>query len=165
MFDQTKTVTLTGVTYQFVAQANHAELHFFVLGPDGKLQKGKDGKNVDYGIEMAGAAAVAQQGITATTFPAGTIFSVEGQPDARRLELRFARRRLGPGQVPLEEAPGSRQGLRQRRRAPSSWAATAFNEARRSRYDDMAAARRIRAAVFLRSLWPNGGRPSEETPT
>ena len=34
MFDQTKTVTLTGVTYQFVAQANHAELHFYVLGPD-----------------------------------------------------------------------------------------------------------------------------------
>ena len=80
MFDQTKTVTLTGVTYQFVAQANHAELHFFVLGPDGKLQKGKDGKNVDYGIEMAGAAAVAQQGITAATFPAGTIFSVKVNP-------------------------------------------------------------------------------------
>ena len=79
MFDQTKTVTLTGVTYQFVAQANHAELHFYVLGPDGKLAK-KDGKNVDYGIEMAGAAAVAQQGITAATFPAGTIFSVKVNP-------------------------------------------------------------------------------------
>ena len=79
MFDQTKTVTLTGVTYQFVAQANHAELHFYVLGADGKLLK-KDGKNVDYGIEMAGAAAVAQQGITAATFPAGTIFSVKVNP-------------------------------------------------------------------------------------
>jgi hypothetical protein len=80
MFDQTKTVTLTGVTTQFVAQANHAELHFLVLGPDGKLAKGKDGKNVDYGIEMAGAAAVAQQGITAQTFPAGTIFSAKINP-------------------------------------------------------------------------------------
>ena len=80
MFDQTKTVTLTGVTYQFVAQANHAELHFYVLGPDGKLAKGKDGKNVDYGIEMAGAAAVAQQGITAASFPAGTIFSAKVNP-------------------------------------------------------------------------------------
>ena len=79
MFDQTKTVTLTGVTYQFVAQANHAELHFYVLGPDGKLAK-KDGKNVDYGIEMAGAAAVAQQGITAASFPSGTIFSVKVNP-------------------------------------------------------------------------------------
>jgi hypothetical protein len=80
MYDQTKTVTLTGVAYQFVAQANHAELHFYLIGPDGKLAKDKDGKNVDYGIEMAGAAAVAQQGITAEAFPAGTIFSVKMNP-------------------------------------------------------------------------------------
>jgi hypothetical protein len=79
MYDQTKTVTLTGVMYQFVAQANHAELHFYLIGPDGKLAK-KDGKNVDYGIEMAGAAAVAQQGITAASFPAGTIFSAKVNP-------------------------------------------------------------------------------------
>src|SRR5580700_9586161 len=80
MYDQTKTITLTGVAYQFVAQANHAELHFYLIGPDGKLAKDKDGKNVDYGIEMAGAAAVAQQGITAAAFPAGTIFSVKMNP-------------------------------------------------------------------------------------
>jgi hypothetical protein len=80
MYDQTKTLTLTGVAYQFVAQANHAELHFYVIGPDGKLVKDKDGKNVDWGVEMAGAAAVAQQGITAAMFPAGTIFSVKLNP-------------------------------------------------------------------------------------
>ena len=80
MYDQSKTVTLTGVAYQFVAQANHAELHFYVIGPDGKLVKDKDGKNVDWGVEMAGAAAVAQQGITTTAFPAGTIFSVKLNP-------------------------------------------------------------------------------------
>ena len=80
MYDQTKTVTLTGVAYQFVAQANHAEIHFYLIGPDGKLAKEKDGKNVDYGIEMAGAAAVAAQGITAASFPAGTIFSVKLNP-------------------------------------------------------------------------------------
>jgi hypothetical protein len=77
MYDQTKTVTLTGVAYQFVAQANHAEIHFYLIGPDGKLAKEKDGKNVDYGVEMAGAAAVAAQGITTTAFPVGTIFSVK----------------------------------------------------------------------------------------
>jgi hypothetical protein len=80
MYDQTKTVTLTGVAHQFVAQANHAELHFYLVGPDGKLTKGADGKYVDYGIEMAGAAAVAAQGITAETFPVGTIFSVKVNP-------------------------------------------------------------------------------------
>ncbi len=80
MYDQTKTLTLTGVTTQFIAQANHAELHMFLIGPDGKLVKDKDGKNVDYGVELAGAAAMAEQGITGETFPAGTIFSIKVNP-------------------------------------------------------------------------------------
>jgi hypothetical protein len=80
MYDQTKTITLTGVAHQFVAQANHAELHFYLVGTDGKLAKGSDGKYVDWGVEMAGAAAVAQQGITAEAFPVGTIFSVKINP-------------------------------------------------------------------------------------
>ena len=80
MYDQTKTLTLTGVAYQFVAQANHAEIHFYLIGPDGKLVKDKEGKNVDWGVEMAGAAAVAQQGITTASFPTGTIFSVKVNP-------------------------------------------------------------------------------------
>src|ERR1700688_5044113 len=69
MYDQTKTIVLTGVAYQFVAQANHAEIHFYLVGADGKLAKEKDGKYVDWGVEMAGAAAVAAQGITAAAFP------------------------------------------------------------------------------------------------
>jgi len=80
MFDQTKTVVMTGVATRFVAQANHAELHFYPIGADGRLVTGPDGKKVDYGVEMAGAAAVAQQGITAASFPAGTIFSVKVNP-------------------------------------------------------------------------------------
>jgi hypothetical protein len=80
MYDQAKTLTMTGVAYQFVAQANHAEIHFYLVGPDGKLAKDKDGKNADWGIEMAGAAAVAQQGITADSFPVGTIFSLHMNP-------------------------------------------------------------------------------------
>ena len=80
MYDQTKTLTLTGVATQFIAQANHAELHFYLIGADGKLVKDKDGKNVDYGVEMAGAAAMAQQGLTAESFPPGTIFSVKVNP-------------------------------------------------------------------------------------
>src|SRR5207302_8771498 len=47
MYDQTKTVTLTGVVNQFVSQANHAELHFILIAPDRKgLEKGADGKYV-----------------------------------------------------------------------------------------------------------------------
>src|SRR6185503_2500327 len=61
MYDQTKTVTLTGVVTRFVAQANHAELHFVLIAPDRKgLAKTDEGKYVEWGVEMAGAAAVAQ---------------------------------------------------------------------------------------------------------
>jgi hypothetical protein len=81
MYDQSKTVVLTGVVRQFVAQANHAELHFVLIAPDRKgLAKTADGKYVEWGVEMAGAAAVAQQGITATTFGVGTVFSVKLNP-------------------------------------------------------------------------------------
>jgi hypothetical protein len=81
MYDQTKTVTLTGVVNQFVSQANHAEIHFILIAPDRKgLEKGADGKYVSWGVEMAGAAAVAQQGITPTTFGVGTVFSVRLNP-------------------------------------------------------------------------------------
>ena len=81
MYDQTKTVTLTGVMTRFVSQANHAELHFVLIAPERKgLAKGEDGKYVEWGVEMAGAAAVAQQGITAAAFGVGTVFSVRLNP-------------------------------------------------------------------------------------
>src|SRR5262249_38594008 len=80
MYDQSKTVTLTGVMTRFVAQANHAEMHFVPLGPDGKAIRGADGKPITWGVEMAGAAAVAAQGITAASFPQGTVFSVKLNP-------------------------------------------------------------------------------------
>ena len=81
MYDQTKVVALTGVMKQFVPQANHAELHFILLAPDHKaLAKGADGKYVEWGVEMAGTAAIAAQGITGTTFPPGTVFSVKLNP-------------------------------------------------------------------------------------
>ena len=80
MYDQTKTVTWTGVMTRFVAQANHAEIHFVPLGPDGKPLRGSDGKPITWGVEMAGAAAVANQGITVAGFAAGTIFSVRLNP-------------------------------------------------------------------------------------
>jgi len=80
MYDQTKVVVLTGVAHQFVAQANHAELHFYVIGPDGRLERDKDGQLVDWGVEMAGAAAVAREGITGDSFKPGTIFTVHMNP-------------------------------------------------------------------------------------
>lgn len=80
MYDASKTLTMTGVMYRFVAQAAHAEMHFYLIGDDGKLVKDANGKNVTYGIEMGGAAQIARQGITGSTFKAGTIFSVRVNP-------------------------------------------------------------------------------------
>ena len=80
MYDQTKTVTWTGIMTRFVSQANHAEMHFVPINPDGKPLRGADGKPVTWGVEMQGAAAVAAQGITVAGFPAGTIFSVHLNP-------------------------------------------------------------------------------------
>jgi hypothetical protein len=81
MYDQKKVVTLTGVVKQFVPQANHAEIHFILLAPDHKsLSKGPDGKPIEWGIEMAGTAQLERQGITAATFPVGTVFSVKLNP-------------------------------------------------------------------------------------
>jgi hypothetical protein len=47
------------------------------LDKDGKVI---EGKYVRWGVEMAGAAAVAQQGITASSFAVGTVFSVKLNP-------------------------------------------------------------------------------------
>src|SRR4029453_17688197 len=72
---------LTGIMKQFVPQANHAELHLYLIAPDRKgIAKTADGKNVEWGVERAGTAAVAQQGITSATFPVGTVFSVKLNP-------------------------------------------------------------------------------------
>jgi len=80
MYDMTKTVKFTGVLTSFVSQANHAEIHFIPLGTDGKPSRGPDGQPITWGVEMGGAAAMAQQGISVNTFPYGTIFSVNLHP-------------------------------------------------------------------------------------
>jgi hypothetical protein len=107
MYDQNKTVTLTGVMKQFVPQANHAELHFVLLADDHKsLAKGADGKYVEWGVEMAGTAAMAQQGITGTSFAPGTVFSVHLNP--LRDGSNFGSRVGALAKCPTDPAPRSR---------------------------------------------------------
>ena len=81
MYDQTKTVTITGVVKQYVPQANHAEFHLYVIANDRKgLEKGKDGKPTEFMVEMAGTAQLERQGVTAQSFPVGTVISVKVNP-------------------------------------------------------------------------------------
>ena len=103
MYDQSKTVVLTGAVTTLSMQANHAEMHFYLLAPDRKgIAKGADGKYIEWGVEMAGAAAVAQQGITVTTFKTGTVFSVKLNP--LRDGGNFGSRTGAIAKCPIDEA-------------------------------------------------------------
>ena len=71
MYDQTMTRTMTGKLVRYIPGANHAQLIFEVLGPDGKtLMQG--GKPVQWGVETGSAASIARQGVAPKTFPEGT---------------------------------------------------------------------------------------------
>ncbi len=80
MYDQTKTVTITGAVKQYVPQANHAEFHLVVLNAERKGFETKNGKPVEFGVEMAGTAQLERQGVSAATFPVGTVISVKVNP-------------------------------------------------------------------------------------
>ena len=79
MYDQTSTRTLTGKLTRYIPGANHAQLIFQLLDDNGQPVM-KDGKPVQWGVETGSAAAMARNGVTPSTFPEGTIFSVTLHP-------------------------------------------------------------------------------------
>jgi hypothetical protein len=80
MYDQTKTKTLTGKLTRFVLGANHAQLLFELVGSDGKPELDANGKPVVWGVETASAKQLATVGVTAESFPFGTIITVSLMP-------------------------------------------------------------------------------------
>jgi hypothetical protein len=82
------------VLVRFVSQVNRSEIQFVPLGQDAKPMKDADWKYVQWGVEMAGAAAMAAPGISVNAFPIGTIFSVKLSSAAGSdLRRRVTRRR------------------------------------------------------------------------
>lgn len=79
MYDQKTTKTMTGKLVRYIPGANHAQLIFDVLGPDG-TQMMQNGKPLQWGVETSSAAALARLGVTTKTFPDGTIFTVRLYP-------------------------------------------------------------------------------------
>jgi uncharacterized protein DUF6152 len=79
MYDQTKTKIVTGKLTRYVPGANHAQLLFLLLDEEGKPVM-KDGKPLQWGVEMGSAAAMSRQGVTAKAFPEGTVFTVRLYP-------------------------------------------------------------------------------------
>src|SRR4029453_3961004 len=80
MYDQEKQVTLTGKLTRFIPGANHAQLIFELIGPDGKTVLDDAGKPVIWGVETGPAAAIAERGITVKSFPNGTILTATLYP-------------------------------------------------------------------------------------
>ena len=80
MYDRTQSQTLTGKLTRFIPGANHAQLIFELVDDEGEVVVGDDGRPLTWGVEMAPAAQIADQGITVASFPAGTIVTVTLNP-------------------------------------------------------------------------------------
>jgi hypothetical protein len=80
MYDQTKKLTLTGKLTRFIPGANHAQIIFELLGPDGKPSLDSSGRPIQWGVEMGPAVQIARQGVTVKNFPEGTIIGVTLNP-------------------------------------------------------------------------------------
>jgi hypothetical protein len=80
MYDQSQVKTMTGKLTRFIPGANHAQMIFEVLGPDGAHVLDAAGKPSLWGVETGPAARIAQQGVTPDNFPAGTIVTVTLNP-------------------------------------------------------------------------------------
>lgn len=79
MYDQSQTKTVTGKLTRFIPGANHAQLIFELLGPDGTPVV-EDGTVVQWGVETGPAASIARQGVTVKAFPEGTVITVRLHP-------------------------------------------------------------------------------------
>lgn len=80
MYDQSRSLTLTGKLTRFNPGPNHASLQFELLDDDGAVVVGSDGRPAVWGVETGPAAQIAAQGITVAGFPAGTIITVTLNP-------------------------------------------------------------------------------------
>jgi hypothetical protein len=80
MYDQTKTVTVTGKLNRFIVGANHSQLIFYRIGPDGKAVLDSAGNKDIWGVETGPASQIAERGITVKSFPLGTVLTVTLNP-------------------------------------------------------------------------------------
>ena len=80
-FDQTKTIVLTGVVTRVNPDANHLQIYFARMNPERKnVVRDAKGEPVIWEVEMSGSAQAAEEGISVSSFPAGTVFSVGMRP-------------------------------------------------------------------------------------
>jgi hypothetical protein len=81
-YDMNKVQIMTGVVTRVNPDANHLQIFFAAMNEERKnVVRDKDGKPVIWSVEMAGSAASAQDGISVSSFPPGTVFSVGIHPN------------------------------------------------------------------------------------
>jgi hypothetical protein len=81
IYDAEKTLVFTGVVTRVNPDANHLQIFFAPMNDERKgVIRGEDGKPVVWAVEMVGSAQAAKDGISVSSFPAGTIFSVGLHP-------------------------------------------------------------------------------------
>ena len=75
------TMVFTGVVTRVNPDANHLQIFFAPMNDERRnVIRGDDGKPVIWAVEMAGSAQAAQEGVSVSTFPPGTIFSIALHP-------------------------------------------------------------------------------------
>ena len=81
IFDASVTKVFTGVVTRVNPDANHLQIFFAPMNEERKnVLRGADGKPLVWAVEMAGSAQSARDGISVSSFPPGTIFSVALHP-------------------------------------------------------------------------------------
>ena len=81
IFDDSQTKVFTGVVTRVNPDANHLQIFFAPMNGERKnVERGADGKPIVWAVEMAGSAQSAKDGISVSSFPPGTIFSVGLHP-------------------------------------------------------------------------------------
>lgn len=81
IFDMEQTKVFTGVVTRVNPDANHLQIFFAPMNEERKnVMRDEDGKPIVWAVEMSGSAQSARDGVSVSSFPAGTIFSVGLHP-------------------------------------------------------------------------------------
>jgi hypothetical protein len=81
IFNHDITKVFTGVVTRVNPDANHLQIFFAPMNAERKnVERGKDGKPIVWAVEMTGSAQAAREGVSVSSFPPGTIFSVGLNP-------------------------------------------------------------------------------------
>jgi hypothetical protein len=81
MYDQSKTYVFTGVVLGVSPDANHFQIFFAPLNEERtEVLRDESGEPLRWALEMEAASVAARNGVTAETFPRGTVFSIGLHP-------------------------------------------------------------------------------------